>query len=80
MSSSSASVTSKPALDPTKMKDWEVAEAAEAFMKPVQQLADELGLAVDELIPMGWQLAKVEYIKAMKRVQKILKSASSISM
>ena len=30
-------------LDPTKMKDWEVAEAAEANMKPVNQLADELG-------------------------------------
>ncbi len=56
-------------LDPTKMKDWEVAEAAEAFMKPVQQLADELGLAADELIPMGKQLAKVDYIKAMKRLK-----------
>jgi len=56
-------------LDPTKMKDWEVAEAAEAFMKPVQQLADELGLTAEELIPMGKQLAKVDYIKAMKRLE-----------
>ena len=56
MASSDKAAHSK--LDPTKMKDWEVAEAAEAFMKPVQQLADELGLAADELIPMGKQLAK----------------------
>jgi len=56
-------------LDPTKMKDWEVAEAAEAFMKPVQQLAEELGLKADELIPMGKQLAKIDYVKAMQRVQ-----------
>jgi formate--tetrahydrofolate ligase len=51
------------------MKDWEVAEAAEAFMKPVQQLADELGLEADELIPMGRQLAKIDYVKAMQRVK-----------
>jgi formate--tetrahydrofolate ligase len=51
------------------MKDWEVAEAAEAFMKPVQQLADELGLEADELIPMGRQLAKIDYVKAMQRVR-----------
>ena len=31
-------------LDPTKMKDWEIAEAAEESMKTVYQLADELGL------------------------------------
>ena len=67
MASSDKAAHSK--LDPTKMKDWEVAEAAEAFMKPVQQLADELGLAADELIPMGKQLAKVDYIKAMKRLK-----------
>ena len=29
-------------LDPTKMQDWEIAEAAEKFMKPVSQLAEEL--------------------------------------
>jgi formate--tetrahydrofolate ligase len=56
-------------LDPTKMKDWQVAEAAEETMKPVSQLADELGLQEDELIPMGHKLAKVDYMKALGRLK-----------
>ena len=59
----------RPALDPVKMKDWEIAEAAEVFMKPLGQLARELGLKEDELIPMWPQLAKVDYGKAIRRVQ-----------
>ncbi len=55
-------------LDPTKMKDWEIAEAAEESMKPVRQLAEELGLKEDELLPMGRQLAKVDYAKVLERV------------
>jgi formate--tetrahydrofolate ligase len=57
-------------LDPTKMKDWQVAEAAEDTMKPVHQLADEMGLREDELIPMGRKLARVDYIKALGRLKK----------
>ena len=57
-----------PVLDPTVMKDWEIAEAAETYMKPIHTLAEELGLADDEVIPMGKQLAKIDYIKAMKRL------------
>jgi len=45
-------------LDPTKMKDWQIAEAAEETMKPVRRLADEMGLKEDELLPMGLQLGK----------------------
>ncbi|MHC4174679.1 MAG: formate--tetrahydrofolate ligase [Planctomycetota bacterium] len=56
-------------LDATKMKDWQIAEAAEEQMKPVGQLADELGLREDELIPMGRTLAKVDYQKALARLQ-----------
>jgi formate--tetrahydrofolate ligase len=56
-------------LDPTKMKDWQVAEAAEENMKPVRQLAKELGLQEDELIPMGQKLAKVDYMKALGRLK-----------
>ncbi|MHC4286599.1 MAG: formate--tetrahydrofolate ligase, partial [Planctomycetota bacterium] len=56
-------------LDPTKMKDWQVAEAAEENMKPVRQLAEELGLQEDELIPMGHKLAKVDYMKALGRLK-----------
>ncbi|MHC4147864.1 MAG: formate--tetrahydrofolate ligase [Planctomycetota bacterium] len=56
-------------LDPTKMKDWEVAEAAEETMKPVRQLADELGLKEDELLPMGRVLGKVDYMKVLERLE-----------
>ena len=56
-------------LDPTKLKDWQIAEAAEAFMKPLQQLADEAGLADGELIPMGRQLGKVDYTRVLERLK-----------
>ena len=56
-------------LDPTKLKDWQVAEAAEETMKPVRQLADEMGLQESELIPMGRKLAKVDYQKALARLK-----------
>ncbi len=56
-------------LDPTKMKDWQIAEAAEATMKPVQQVAAEAGLLPDEVIPMGRQLAKIDYLKVLERLK-----------
>jgi len=56
-------------LDPTKMKDWQIAEAAEQSMKPVRQLADGMGLKEDELLPMGLQLGKVDYMKVLKRLK-----------
>ncbi len=56
-------------LDPTKLADWEIAEAAEAFMKPRNQLAEEAGLSEDELIPMGRQLAKVDYMRVLDRLK-----------
>jgi formyltetrahydrofolate synthetase len=55
-------------LDPTKMKDWQIAEAAEKNMKPVVELAKEIGLQDDELLPMGRLLGKVDYIKALGRL------------
>ena len=55
-------------LDPTKMKDWQIAEAAEETMKPITQLAAELGLKDDELLPMGHQLGKVDYMKVLDRL------------
>ena len=56
-------------LDPTKMKDWQIAEAAEEGMKPVGQLAEEMGIQEKELIPMGRKLAKVDYQQAIARLQ-----------
>jgi formate--tetrahydrofolate ligase len=56
-------------LDPTKMKDWQIAEAAEQSMKPVSLLAKELGLKEDEVLPMGRQMARVDYIKVLERLK-----------
>ncbi len=57
-------------LDPTKMKDWEIAEAAEKKMKSFASLAKDLGLKDDELIPMGKQVGKIDFIKAIERLRK----------
>jgi len=56
-------------LDPTKMKDWEVAEAAEENMKPFMTIGREVGLEDDELIPMGKRVGKVDFLKAMARLK-----------
>jgi len=56
------------ALDPTKMTDWEIAEASEATMKTVYQQAEELGLEKDELLPHGHYVAKVDFAKVLARL------------
>jgi formyltetrahydrofolate synthetase len=56
-------------LDPTQMQDWEIAEAAEADMKPFTTIARDLGLEEDELIPMGKRLGKVDFNVAMERLK-----------
>ena len=55
-------------LDPTKMKDWEIAEAAEATLRPAADLAAELGLESGEWTPYGDVLAKVDVTKVLKRL------------
>jgi len=56
-------------LDPTKMADWEIAEAAEASMKTFNQLGQELGLQGDELIPYGKWLGRVDYRAVLDRLE-----------
>ncbi len=58
----------KTSLDPTRMKDWEIAEAAEAEMKPFEEIGRELGLQEDEMIPMGRRLGKVDFGKVIDRI------------
>jgi len=57
------------ALDPTKHADWEIAEEAESRMKTCYQLADELGLTKEELLPHGNYVAKVDYMKVLERLK-----------
>ena len=56
-------------LDATKMKDWEIAEAAEENMKTVYQLGEELALEKEELLPYGHYVAKIDYGKALERLK-----------
>ena len=56
-------------LDPVKLKDWQIAEAAEAWMKPFLQLGQELGLEGEELIPMGKYVGKIDYQLALERLK-----------
>ncbi|MGN0833805.1 MAG: formate--tetrahydrofolate ligase [Kiritimatiellia bacterium] len=55
-------------LDPTKMKDWQIAEAAEAGLRPAAELLGELGVRDDEWDAYGKYLAKVDVTKVLRRV------------
>lgn len=54
-------------LDPTKLKDWQIAEAAEETMLPIAKVAESLGVQPDELIPYGNSYAKVDARAILKR-------------
>jgi len=54
------------AYDATKMADWQISEAAEAHMKSIWQLQDELGLTKDEVIPYG-RIGRVNFPAIMER-------------
>jgi len=56
-------------LDPTKMEDWEIAEAAEKDMKTVYELGEELGLEKMELLPYGHYVAKLDFMNILKRLK-----------
>lgn len=55
-------------LDPTKHADWEIAEAAESNMKTANQLAEELDIKAEELLPHGHHIAKVDYARVLDRL------------
>ncbi|NLZ28981.1 MAG: formate--tetrahydrofolate ligase [Firmicutes bacterium] len=55
-------------LDPTKHADWEIAEEAESRMKTVYQLAEEMGLEKEELLPHGHYVAKIDFKKVLDRL------------
>ena len=56
-------------LDPTKLKDWQIAEEVEKYMKPVHQLAEEWGIKDEELLPYGHYLGKVDFAAVAKRLK-----------
>ncbi len=58
-------------LDPTQMADWQIAEAAEQSILPISAIGEKLGLQPDELIPMGRNVAKIDYTKTWNRVKNL---------
>ncbi|MDD2252222.1 MAG: formate--tetrahydrofolate ligase [Dehalococcoidales bacterium] len=56
-------------LDPTQLQDWQIAQAAEEWMKPVGQLAAEWGINDDELLPYGHHLGKIDFKLVTERLK-----------
>lgn len=56
-------------LSPLSCPDWVIAQEAEKRMKTIFQLADEVGIQRDELIPYGYYMAKVDYQKLYQRLK-----------
>ena len=55
-------------LDPTKHADWELAQAAEAQMPPISQIARDMGLEAQELLPYGHHMGKIDYPRVLERL------------
>ena len=56
------------AYDATKMKDWQISEAAEANMPTPDEWREKLGLEKDEMIPYG-RTPKLDFLKIMERLK-----------
>lgn len=54
--------------DPTKMKDWEIAQEAEKNMPTPDEWREKLGLEKDEVINYG-RIAKLDYMKIINRLK-----------
>ena len=55
-------------LDPTKYKDWQIAEEAEKTLPDVEHFRKKLGLLPDEIIPYGIT-PKLNFTKIMSRLK-----------
>jgi len=56
------------AYDATKMKDWQIAEAAEEKMPTSEEWQERLGLEKSEILPYG-RIAKLDFLKIMNRLK-----------
>ena len=55
-------------LDPTKFKDWQIAEDAEKNLPSVDHFREKMGLLPEEIIPYG-RTPKLDFIKIMNRLK-----------
>ena len=56
------------AYDATKMKDWEIAEAAEQNMPTPEEWQKKLGLQKDEVVPYA-RISKLDFLKIIDRLK-----------
>jgi len=56
------------AYDAVKMKDWQIAEAAEENMPTPDEWREKMGLEKDEMLPYG-RIAKLDFLKIMERLK-----------
>ena len=56
------------AYDATKMKDWQIAEAAEANLPMPEEWRERLGLEKDEILPYG-RISKLDFLKIIDRLK-----------
>jgi len=57
------------AYDATKMKDWQISEAAEENMPTPDEWREKLNLQKDEIIPFG-RLCRLDFMKIIERLKK----------
>ncbi len=55
--------------NPNASPDWLIAQEAEKRMKTIFQLAEELGIHKEELIPYGHFIGKIDYSKIYQRIK-----------
>ncbi|MFC2122879.1 formate--tetrahydrofolate ligase [Bacteroidota bacterium] len=56
------------AYDATKLKDWQIAEAAEENMPSPGEWREKLGLQKDEMLPYG-RISKLDFLKIIDRLK-----------
>jgi formyltetrahydrofolate synthetase len=57
------------AYDATKLKDWQISEAAEENMPTPDEWREKLNLQKDEIIPQG-RLCRLDFLKIIERLKK----------
>ena len=57
-------------LDPTKLADWQIADAAEDSLFPIAEIASKLGILPDELSSYGKFYGKIDAASILSRLDK----------
>ncbi|MBQ7456085.1 MAG: formate--tetrahydrofolate ligase [Desulfovibrio sp.] len=56
-------------LDPVHNPDWKIAQEAMRRIKPIEQVAEELGLEASEILPYGRHIAKIDQKAVRSRLE-----------